>query len=126
MYRQNAEYTIPHDADAELSVMIRHQRYVNAREHYHTVPYHDNMSVAVFKPDLQLIALRKALAKMQTANPEGYALLTNFYFENFRSVKSFAEEYGISRQAMAKKIARYLAYLRALAYDELNRLYLEN
>ena len=86
MYRQNAEYTIPHDADAELSVMIRHQRYVNAREHYHTVPYHDNMSVAVFKPDLQLIALRKALAKMQTANPEGYALLTNFYFENFREV----------------------------------------
>ena len=126
MYRQNPEYTIPKGTDAEIAVMIRHQRYVNAREHCHTVPYHDNMSVAVFQPDLQLISLKKALAKMQTANPEGYALLTNFYFKNFCSVKSFAEKYGISRQAMAKKIAKYLAYLRVLAYDELNRLYLEN
>ena len=126
MYRQNAEYMIPQGANAEIAVMIRHQRYVNAREHYHTVPYHDNMSVAVFQPDLQLIALRKALEKMQTTNPEGYALLTNFYFGNFRSVKSFAKKYGISRQAMAKKIAKYLAYLRTLAYNELNRLYLEN
>ena len=47
MYRQNPEYHIPIGTERGLAKMIRHQRYVNAREHYHTVPYYDSLRYSV-------------------------------------------------------------------------------
>ena len=106
--------------------MIRHQRYVNAREHYHTVPYYDNLLIVEEQPDVQRSALWNALARMKVSYPKGYTLLMNFYFGNYRSVTSFAKANGISRQAMSRKIKKYLRFLRIIAYDELNNGYLEN
>ena len=126
MHRQNSEYYIPIGTEPELAKMIRHQRYINACEHYYTVPYYDNIFIAGIQPDLQRTALKKALAKMNISNPKGYGILINFYFGNYRSISSFAEANGISRQVMSRKIRKYIRCLRIIAYDELNRMYLEN
>ena len=126
MYRQNTEYHIPIGTERGLAKMIRHQRYVNVREHYHTVPYYDNLLIPEEPPDIQRTALRMALARMRLSNSKGYALLMKFYFGNYCSVTSFAKANGISRQVMSRKIKRYLRFLRILAYDELNKQYLEN
>lgn len=126
MYRHNPEYFIPIGTEPELAKMIRHQRYVNAREHYHTVPYYDNLLITEVQPDIQRIALWNALARMKVSNPKGYTLLMNFYFGSYSSVTSFAKANGISRQVMARKIKKYLHFLRIIAYDELNKGYLEN
>lgn len=126
MYRQNIEYHIPIGTEPNLAKMIRHQRYVNAREHYHTVPYYDNILIVEEQPDVQRIALWNALARMRTSNPKGYTLLMNYFFGNYRSVTSFAKANGISRQVMSRKIKKYLRFLRIIAYDELNKEYLEN
>ena len=101
--------------------MIRHQRYINTREHYHTVPYYDNLLISETEPDIQQLALWNALTRMKVSEPKGYALLTNFYFGTYRSVSSFAKANGISRQAMSRKIKRYLRFLRIIAYEELDR-----
>ena len=121
MYRQNPDYFIPIGTDPELAKMIRHQRYINTREHYHTVPYYDNLLISETEPDIQQLALWNALARMKVSEPKGYALLTNFYFGTYRSVSSFAKANGISRQAMSRKIKRYLCFLRIIAYEELDR-----
>lgn len=121
MYRQNTEYFIPIGIDPELAKMIRHQRYINAREHYYTVPYYDNFLISETEPDIQQLALWNALARMKVSEPKGCALLTNFYFGTYRSVSSFAKANGISRQAMSRKIKRYLRFLRIIAYEELDR-----
>lgn len=63
---------------------------------------------------------------MKVSNPKGYTLLMNFYFGSYSSVTSFAKANGISRQVMARKIKKYLHFLRIIAYDELNKGYLEN
>lgn len=126
MYRQNPEYHIPIGTERGLAKMIRHQRYVNVREHYHTVPYYDNLLIPEEPPDIQRTALRMALARMRLSNSKGYALLMKFYFGNYCSVTSFAKANGISRKVMSRKIKRYLRFLRILAYDELNKQYLEN
>lgn len=114
MYRQNPEYFIPIGTDPELAKMIRHQRYINAREHYYTVPYYDNLLISETGSDIQQLALWNALARMKVSEPKGYALLTNFYFGTYRSVSSFAKANGISRQAMSRKIKRYLRFLRII------------
>ena len=121
MYRQNPEYFIPIGTDPELAKMIRHQRYINAREHYYTVPYYDNLLISETGSDIQQLALWNALARMKVSEPKGYALLANFYFGTYRSVSSFAKANGISRQAMSRKIKRYLRFLRIIAYEELDR-----
>ena len=121
MYRQNPDYFIPIGTDPKLAKMIRHQRYINTREHYHTVPYYDNLLISETEPDIQQLALWNALARMKVSEPTGYALLTNFYFGTYRSVSSFAKANGISRQAMSRKIKRYLRFLRIIAYEELDR-----
>lgn len=126
MYRQNPEYDIPIGIAPELAKLIRHQRYVNTRERRHTVPYYDNLLIPEVQPDIQRTALKTALARMRLSNPKGYTLLINFYFGNFSSVTSFAKANGISRQVMSRKIKKYLCFLRMIAYDELNRQYLEN
>ena len=63
MYRQNPDYFIPIGTDPELAKMIRHQRYINTREHYHTVPYYDNLLISETEPDIQQLALWNALAR---------------------------------------------------------------
>ena len=88
---------------------------------YHTVPYYDNLLISETEPDIQQLALWNALARMKVSEPKGYALLTNFYFGTYRSVSSFAKANGISRQAMSRKIKRYLRFLRIIAYEELDR-----
>ena len=86
MYRQNPDYFIPIGTDPELAKMIRHQRYINTREHYHTVPYYDNLLISETEPDIQQLALWNALARMKVSEPKGYALLTNFYFGTYRFI----------------------------------------
>lgn len=120
MYRQNSDYHIPMGVSREIAKMIRHQRYVNAREHYHCIPYYDNMLVVVCYPDFQRIALQKALARMKQSCPYGYEIIVNYYFGDFKSITTYAKSYGISRQAMSAKLKKYLEYLRILAYEELN------
>ena len=63
MYRQNPDYFIPIGTDPKLAKMIRHQRYINTREHYHTVPYYDNLLISETEPDIQQLALWNALAR---------------------------------------------------------------
>jgi predicted DNA-binding protein YlxM (UPF0122 family) len=71
--------------------------------------------------DIDKTTLWNALARMKVSEPKGYALLTNFYFGTYRSVSSFAKANRISRQAMSRKIKRYLRFLRIIAYEELDR-----
>jgi hypothetical protein len=122
MYRQNADFFIPDGTPKIVAKLIRHERYEQRKYHYMTVPYSDNILVANDPVDYQLIALRLAMERMKILYPSRFKVLYEFYFAEVISVRKFAEKYGISPQAMYKKLAKNLEILRKLAYSELDKL----
>lgn len=122
MYRQNSEYYISKENPKCISKLIRHQRYIDSKNHKFTVPYYDNILTYPNPTDYQLIAMRAALKRMRTDFPKRYGILFEFYFVENISVKEYAKKNGISFQAMYKKLDICRSILRKLSYEELNKL----
>ena len=122
MYRQNSEYYISKETPKCISKLIRHQRYIDSKNHKFTVPYYDNILTYPNPTDYQLIAMRAALKRMRTDFPKRYGILFEFYFVENISVKEYAKKNGISFQAMYKKLNICRSVLRKLSYEELDKL----
>jgi len=97
-------------------------RYVEELERKHTVRYYDNMRIIGEETDYQRIALRLALVRYEIIEPTGYRLLIEFYYGDYPTIQSYADENGITRQTMSEKLHRQIEILRILAFEELDKL----
>ena len=102
--------------------MIRHQEYSDRRERRRIITYHDNLYIPPDLEDAQLLALRQALLKFKDLYPGKFEVLIGFYCGNYKTIKAYAVTYGISRQAMSKKLHKALELLRFLCFEELENL----
>lgn len=118
------DFNTPNVADEEIKKLIYHQEYIENRERRMTIVYHDNMVIPSEPEDVQLIALQLALLKLRKLHKEKYEVIIGFYFENYKTIKAYAENYGVSRQAMSKRLHKALNILRPMCFEELE--YLEN
>ena len=87
-----------------------------------TVVYHDNMYIPPEPEDIQLIALQQALLKLKNLHKDKFEVIIGFYYGNYKTIKAYAEIWGISRQAMSKKLHKALKILRSICFDELRQL----
>lgn len=122
MYRRDSEFSVPTGCLKSLEKYIRHLRYIEELERKHTVRYYDNMRIIGEETDYQQIALRLALVRYEVIEPTGYRLLIKFYYGDYPTIQSYADESGITRQAMSEKLHRQLEILRILAFEELDKL----
>lgn len=102
--------------------MIRHQEYSDRREKRRIIPYHDNLYIPTDWEDIQLLAMRQALLKLKDLHSDKFEVLIGFYYGNYKTIKAYAVTYGISRQAMSKKLHKALELLRFLCFEELENL----
>lgn len=65
-------------------------------------------------PDVYETALRLALQQFRQINPEGYALIDDYYFHGRISFTELGRMHGISRQAATKALKRNVDALRPL------------
>ena len=87
-----------------------------------TVVYYDNMYIPPEPEDVQLIALQQALLKLKNLHKDKFEVIIGFYYGNYKTIKAYAEIWGISRQAMSKKLHKALKILRSICFDELRQL----
>lgn len=88
--------------------MIRHQEYLDRRERQMSITYHDNMYVPPDQEDIQLLALQQALLMLKNLYQDKFEVIIGFYYGNYKTIKAYAVTYGISRQAMSKKLHKTL------------------
>ncbi len=74
--------------------------------------------------DIQLIALQQALMKFKNLHKDKFEVIIGFYYGNYKTIKAYAMNCGISRQAMSKKLHKALDILRSICFEEIR--YLEN
>ena len=122
--RQCISFNAPYAVNEELRKLVYHQEYVSRRERKMTSVYHDNMYVPPEPKDIQLIALQKALLKLRNQHGDNFEVITGFYYGDCKTIKAYAEKFGISRQAMSKKLHDSLDILRSICLEEIK--YLEN
>ena len=96
--------------------MIRHQEYLDRRERQMSITYHDNMYVPPDQEDIQLLALQQALYQ------DKFEVIIGFYYGNYKTIKAYAVNCGISRQAMSKKLHKALEILRHICFEKLENL----
>lgn len=101
--------------------MIRHQEYSDRRER-RINSYHDNLYIPPDQENTQLFAMRQALLKLKDLHSDKFEVLIGFYYGNCKTIKAYAVTYGISRQAMSKKLHKALELLRFLCFEELENL----
>lgn len=102
--------------------MIRHQEYSDKCERRRIIPYHDNLYIPPDQEDIQLLAMRQALLKLKDLYSSKFEVLIGLYYGNYKTIKAYAVTYGISRQAMSKKLHKALELLRFLCFEELENL----
>ena len=102
--------------------MLRHQEYLDRRERRRVITYHDNMYVPLDQEDIQLLALQQALLMLKNLYQDKYEVITGFYYGNYKTIKAYAVNCGISRQAMSKKLHKALEILRAICFEKLENL----
>lgn len=69
-----------------------------------------------------MLAMRQALLKLKDLHSDKFEVLIGFYYGNYKTLKAYAVTYGISRQAMSKKLHKALELLRFLCFEELENL----
>ena len=102
--------------------MIRHQEYLDRREKRMVIAYHDNMYVPTDQEDIQLLALQQALLILKNLYQDKFEVIIGFYYGNYKTIKAYAVNCGISRQAMSKKLHKTLEILRAICFEKLENL----
>ena len=104
--------------------MLRHQEYWDRRERRMTITYHDNMYVPPDQEDIQLLALQQALLMLKNLYlyQDKFEVIIGFYYGNYKTIKAYAANCGISRQAMSKKLHKALEILRAICFEKLENL----
>lgn len=102
--------------------MIRHQEYLDRRERRMIITYHDNMYVPPDQEDIQLLALQQALLMLKNLYQDKFEVIIGFYYGNYKTIKAYAMNCGISRQAMSKKLHKALEILRAICFEKLENL----
>ena len=89
-----------------------------------TTVYYDNMYIPPEQEDVQLIALKQGLLKLENMHKDKFEVIIGFYYGNYKTIKAYAMNCGISRQAMSKKLHKALEILRSICFEETK--YLEN
>ena len=102
--------------------MIRHQEYLDRREKRMVITYHDNMYVPPDQEDIQLLALQQALLILKKLYRDKFEVIIGFYYGNYKTIKAYAANCGISRQAMSKKLHKALEILRHICFEKLENL----
>ena len=102
--------------------MIRHQEYLDRREKRMVIAYHDNMYVPTDQEDIQLLALQQALLMLKNLYQDKFEVIIGFYYGNYKTIKAYAANCGISRQAMSKKLHNALEILRVMCFEKLENL----
>ena len=102
--------------------MLRHQEYLDRREKRMVITYHDNMYVPSDQEDIQLLALQQALLMLKKLYQDKFEVIIGFYHGNYKTIKAYAVNCGISRQAMSKKLHKALEILRAMCFEKLENL----
>ena len=102
--------------------MLRHQEYLDRRERRMSITYHDNMYVPPDQEDIQLLALQQALLMLKNLYQDKFEVIIGFYYGNYKTIKAYAMNCGISRQAMSKKLHKALGILRAICFEKLENL----
>ena len=102
--------------------MIHHQEYLDWRERRMIITYHDNMYVPPDQEDIQLLALQQALLMLKNLYQDKFEVIIGFYYGNYKTIKAYAANCGISRQAMSKKLHEALEILRAICFENLRIL----
>ena len=86
------------------------------------ITYHDNMYVPPNQEDIQLLALQQALLILKKLYRDKFEVIIGFYYGNYKTIKAYAVNCGISRQAMSKKLHKALEILRAMCFEKLENL----
>lgn len=71
------------------------------------ITYHDNIYVPPDQEDIKLLALRQALLMLKNLYLDKFEVIIGFYYGNYKTIKAYAVNCGISRQAMSKKLILY-------------------
>ncbi len=122
--RQYTCFNIHYAVNKGIRRLIYRQEYISRRERKMTSVYHDNIYIPPDPKDIQLIALQKALLKLRNQHRNKFKIIIGFYYGNCKTIKAYAEKFGISRQAMSKKLHDSLDILRSICLEEIK--YLEN
>ena len=80
------------------------------------------MYVPPDQEDIQLLALQQALLMLKNLYQDKFEVIIGFYYGNYKTIKSYAANCGISRQAMSKKLHKALEILRAICFEKLENL----
>lgn len=102
--------------------MLRHLEYLDQHERRMVITYHDNMYVPPDQEDIQLFALQQALLMLKNLYQDKFEVIIGFYYGNYKTIKAYAANCGISRQAMSKKLHKALKILRAICFEKLENL----
>ena len=97
--------------------MIRHQEYLDRREKRMVITYHDNIFVPSDQEDIQLLALQQGLLMLKNLYQDKFEVIVGFYYGNYKTIKAYAANCGISRQAMSKKLHKALEILRHICFE---------
>ena len=102
--------------------MIRHQEYLDRREKRMVITYHVNIFVPSDQEDIQLLALQQGLLMLKNLYQDKFEVIVGFYYGNYKTIKAYAANCGISRQAMSKKLHKALEILRHICFEKLENL----
>ena len=82
------------------------------------------MIICTFHPirNIQLLALQQALLILKNLYQDKFEVIIGFYYGNYKTIKAYAVNCGISRQAMSKKLHKALEILRAICFEKLENL----
>ena len=98
------------------------KEYLDRREKRMVITYHDNMFVPPNQEDIQLLALRQALLILKNLYRDKFEVIIGFYYGNYKTIKAYAANCGISRQAMSNKLHKALEILRHICFEKLENL----
>lgn len=118
--------------------MIRREKYLYERDRSHGLFYYRSENELYrLCPDLydtekreqeeyidrcMRAALWLALQDLKAINPGWYTLIMEFYFDDTATKTSLCKKYGVTRQAILKKLNKALAVLKRKANEHLDRL----
>ena len=120
--RPYTDFNTLYAVDEQTRKMIRHQEYLDRRERQMSITYHDNMYVPPDQEDIQLLALQQALLMLKNLYQDKFEVIIGFYYGNYKTIKAYAVNCGISRQAMSKKLHKALEILRHICFEKLENL----